>query len=133
MGASGGKETGICALFKGAALLNRKGEVVSSITGLADKTVLLYFAASWAEPCKSFNKLLSTFYNMVRESGDDSIVVIFVANCKSKEEQVTFFNSADTHQEWLMMEWTRDLQEIMDHFNVEKIPWLLVADRGGRR
>jgi hypothetical protein len=31
-----------------------------------------------------------------------------------------------------MVEWVYDLEDIMDHFEIEKIPWLLVADRDGK-
>mmetsp|Transcript_69332 Transcript_69332/g.109553 ORF Transcript_69332/g.109553 Transcript_69332/m.109553 type:complete len:392 (+) Transcript_69332:94-1269(+) len=130
--ASGGKEPGIAALFKGASLINTKGEAVSIISALKDRTVLLYFAASWAEPCKFFNKLLAMFNEAVRAKGDESIAVIFVSNDKSKEEQLQFFNDESIHRDWLMAEWTYDLQDIMDQYNVEKIPWLLVADREGK-
>lgn len=130
--ASGGaKETGLSALFKGASLKRLSGEAVSVLAALKDKTVLLYFAAGWAKPCKDFNPVLSKFYDLVRAS-DDSIVVIFVSNDKSREEQLAFFTEGGMHPDWLMVEWSYDLEEIMENFNMEKIPGLIVVDRDGK-
>ena len=57
--ASGGKEGGITALFKGASVLDKKGQPVSVISHLKDRTVVLYFGAKWVgEPCTAFSKLL---------------------------------------------------------------------------
>lgn len=129
--ASGAKESGVSALFKGASLISRNGETVSALTGLQDKTALFYFASKRVESCRRFNELLSRFYEAVRQT-DDSIVVIFVSNDESKEDQVEFFKGSGMHAEWLMVEWTYDLEDIAENFKVEKIPCLLVVSREGR-
>lgn len=118
-------------LFKGAAVLRHSGEAISVLAELKDRTVLLYFAAGHADPCKPFNLMLSKFYDMVRET-DDSIVVIFISNDKTKEEQVAFFNTSGMHPDWFMVEWTHDIEDIMDAFKVEKIPSLIVVSREGK-
>jgi len=125
------KETPLAALFKGASVVGRDSQPVSVVSTLRDRTVLLYFAAGRVESCRSFNSLLTTFYDIIREA-DDSIAVIFVSNDKSKEEQLAFFRDGGMHADWLMVEFTYDLQDIMDTFKVEKIPQLTVVSRDGR-
>lgn len=123
--ASGKKEREISTLFKDASLLSHKGEAVGCIAGLKDRTVLLYFATSGVEPCRSFSKLLSSFYDLVRESGDDSIAVMVVSSDSSRQDE-------SMHPDWLMVEWAGDIQEIMDLYRVERTPWLLVADKDAK-
>jgi len=125
------KETPLAALFKGASVVGRDSQPVSVVSTLRDRTVLLYFAAGRVESCRSFNGLLSTFYDIIREA-DNSIAVIFISNDKTKEEQLAFFKDGGMHADWLMVEFTYDLQDIMDAFKVEKIPQLTVVGRDGR-
>ena len=47
------------------------------LTGLKDKTVLLFFGGKWAEPCEAFRQLLTHIYDVIRKE-DSSIAVIFV-------------------------------------------------------
>eukprot|EP00927_Polykrikos_kofoidii_P049858 TRINITY_DN43869_c0_g1_i1.p1 TRINITY_DN43869_c0_g1~~TRINITY_DN43869_c0_g1_i1.p1 ORF type:complete len:359 (+),score=89.70 TRINITY_DN43869_c0_g1_i1:93-1169(+) len=118
------------ALFVGSSLLRRSGEAVSVTSELKDKTVIMYFAAGQALSWPT-TSLLSMFYTIIRKT-DDSVAVVVVLNDNNTEEQLAFFNGEDKQQEWLMVERSDGLQDIMDHFNVEKIPRIVVAGSDGK-
>ena len=123
-----GQESSLADLFGGAGVQNHAGETVSVLTGLKDKTVLLFFGGKWAEPCEAFRQLLTHIYDVIRKE-DSSIAVIFVSNDKSREEQQAFY--ASMHAEWLCVEWSPGLQDLGDKFGVEHIPGLVVVGRDG--
>ena len=59
-----GQESSLADLFGGAGVQNHAGETVSVLTGLKDKTVLLFFGGKWAEPCEAFRQLLTHIYDV---------------------------------------------------------------------
>mmetsp|Transcript_54637 Transcript_54637/g.130380 ORF Transcript_54637/g.130380 Transcript_54637/m.130380 type:complete len:391 (-) Transcript_54637:173-1345(-) len=129
--ASGAKETGLSALFKGASVLNRKGEPVSVITHLKDKVVLLYFASTKIN-YKIVNKLLKDFCDFATEGSGEAPVVIFVSNDRSKEDQMKLFQEGGMHESWLCVEYSSDLEDIANSFDIKMIPAIIVVDRNGK-
>jgi len=127
----GAKETGLQFLFRGASIVDRWGEAISTLTKFKDKTVLLFYGASWAESSKQFSTLLSKFYDIVMDTGEDALVVIFISNDKSQEAQLSFFNDSCIHKDWLMVERGPHLDEIMTTIDVERIPGLSVVGQEG--
>jgi len=128
--AAGAKETGLVSLFKGASILNRKGEPVSVITQLKDKVVLLYFASTKIEKIDRFNKHLKEFHDIVAEGSGEAPVIIFVSNDGSKENQMKLFQGMS--ESWLCVEFSAQLQDIANNFGIEMIPAVIVTDKNGK-
>ena len=102
---------------------------------LKDKTVMLYFSASWCPPCRQFTPVLANFYN--KHHTIKNFEVVF-CSWDSNPDQ---FQQYYAKHPWLALRWESGMGEKLGKaFGVNSIPTLIVLDgntkevytRGGR-
>ena len=92
---------------------------VVAVDSLKDRTVMLYFSASWCPPCRAFTPALISFYNKHHTSKNFEVVF---CSWDSNEEE---FNAYYKTHPWLAMT-RRDVDELSSQLQVRTIPSLIV-------
>jgi nucleoredoxin len=91
------------------------------LDALSDKTVMLYFSASWCPPCRAFTPALIKFYKQHKTA--KNFEVVFCSWDSSEAEFDTYFG---THP-WLAMK-RKDVDELANELGVRTIPSLVVLN-----
>mmetsp|Transcript_10037 Transcript_10037/g.21466 ORF Transcript_10037/g.21466 Transcript_10037/m.21466 type:complete len:193 (-) Transcript_10037:31-609(-) len=91
--------------------------------------LLLYFAASWAEPCHAFNTKLIAWYNAFKERHElaSALQVIYI----SQDDSLDAFTSFTASMPWPSVPFgSREAADITHQLDVLIVPAVLVLDVG---
>jgi len=91
------------------------------VQALTDKTVMLYFSASWCPPCRAFTPALIDFYK--QNKANKNFEVVFCSWDSNEKEFDTYYG---THP-WLAMK-RKDVDELANQLGVRTIPSLVVVN-----
>jgi len=106
------------------------GELVNGGEALEGKLVALYFSAHWCPPCRNFTPALKTFYDELKESGDEQFELVFVPFDRSAEDVKTYL--AESHGDWLYLDYDSEhIRKLADKYGVQGIPALIVIRPDG--
>jgi nucleoredoxin len=89
------------------------------------KYVALYFSAHWCGPCRNFTPILIQNYNYLRSQG---IQVIFVSSDHNEAQFREYFATMP----WKAVPFSRDRNALLQLFNVQGIPKLVILSQDGR-
>ena len=107
----------------GAGNLIGAGGKQVDVSHLRDKTVLLYFSASWCPPCRGFTPVLSQFYQ--KHHANKNFEIVFC----SWDQTADQFQQYYSKQPWLALRWESGLGEKLGRaYGINSIPTLLVMD-----
>ncbi|XP_030545103.1 probable nucleoredoxin 1 [Rhodamnia argentea] len=98
------------------------------VSGLAGKTVLLYFSAHWCPPCRAFLPVLMEAYEKIK-ANDNAFEVIFI----SSDNDQTAFDDYFAEMPWLALPFGDERKKSLDRkFQVNEIPALIAIGSTGR-
>lgn len=101
-----------------------QGDREVPIASLQDKTVALYFSASWCPPCRQFTPQLVKFYNS--NAGAKNLEIVFV----SSDRDARSFQGYYSEMPWLAIPFSdRSRKDALSSvFKVSGIPALVILD-----
>lgn len=107
-------------------LVRNNGDQVK-ISGLAGKTVGLYFSASWCPPCRTFTPTLVEVYNELSPKGN--FEVVFISSDRDEEAFKGYFSKMP----WLTIPFSDSAtnKSVKEKFGVSGIPHLVFLDGAG--
>lgn len=93
---------------------------------LKDKTILLYFTASWCPPCRSFTPVLVKF----AEANADSVVVVVVSRDRTKTAAVKYMKNKKA-KIFFMIPPGKQSNKLATKFEIRGIPNVTVIGKDG--
>ncbi|KAK7310990.1 hypothetical protein RJT34_08824 [Clitoria ternatea] len=121
-------------------LANQHRDYVLSHTGfqvpvasLVGKTIGLYFSAEWCVPCAKFTPKLISVYHKIKqelsEKGDEDFEIVLVSSDRDQASFDSYYNTMP----WLALPFgDPEIKNLVRHFNVQGIPWLVIIGPDGK-
>lgn len=125
---SSGASTSVSPLTEllGTKFVGHDGKEVSLVP---DKDIVcVYVSSSWCPPCKTFTPILSKWYSELVTKGK-SLSIIFASRDNDEKSFKTYFNKMSFPLAFPFDD--ERIEELMQKFEVQGIPTLLVFDKLG--
>ncbi|MGM0567708.1 MAG: thioredoxin-like domain-containing protein [Elusimicrobiota bacterium] len=113
----------------GDNLIDRTGSEFSPDI-LGDKTIAIYFSASWCPPCRKFTPILIDAYNTLQEQ-EVPFEAVLVSADRSESDMMKYMK--DYQMPWLAINYSDQatIQALYSKYNVRGIPSLIIIDADG--
>ncbi|XP_020219816.1 probable nucleoredoxin 2 [Cajanus cajan] len=103
------------------------------VSSLVGKTIGLYFSAEWCVPCAKFTPKLISVYEKIKhelaEKGEEDFEVVLI----SSDRDQASFDSYYSTMPWLALPFgDPEIKNLVRHFNVQGIPWLVIIGPDGK-
>lgn len=108
-------------------LCNSDGRKVVS-SEIKDKTVMLYFSASWCPPCQKFTPALVDFQKKHR----DKVEVILVSSDESREDMLSYIRNKKMNDFYCVDFSSPKRKALKEKFKVTGIPTVVVINPSGK-
>lgn len=102
------------------------GKSANSKEVLKDKTILLYFTASWCPPCRAFTPILVKF----AKKHADNIVVVVVSEDRNKKDAIKYMRHKRA-KAFYMIPPGKQAAKLSEKFGITGIPSVVVISKNG--
>lgn len=111
----------------GESLRDNQGKEVKAEELKDKKLVAYYFSASWCPPCRAFSPELVKFY----EKNKDEVEIILISHDQNKQAQFKYMKDYEMPWKTLVLG-SKEVQELVDTYEIQGIPALVVVDAQGK-
>lgn len=113
--------------FLGKRLLNRSWEVLP-VSHLSSSPLLIYFSASWCQPCTKFTPKLIDFYNKAKSSQKELEIVL-----ASFDEFEDAYSNFYSKMPWLSVPFNEKkvIENLKNKYSITTIPTLIMVNEFG--
>ncbi|XP_028781291.1 probable nucleoredoxin 3 isoform X2 [Neltuma alba] len=116
-------------IYEGRDFLISMDDKKEPISGLAGKTVGLYFCAYWSPPCRSFTVQLTEVYNDLKTAKDHCFEIVLISTDRNIQE----FNVNRSTMPWLAIPYEdRTRHDLCRIFDIKGIPALVLIGPDGK-